>query len=112
MSADELKSLKSMPFEKALEKLEDIVDKMEEGELPLDEMIKNFENGNKLSRHCAQKLKSFEKKIEILTREDSSGGQWDEFDPDSGKRNTTYAEPETENQSEEDSDDYEEDSLF
>ncbi len=77
---------KALPFEEALDKLESIVDQMEEGELSLDDMIKCFEEGNKLSKYCSSKLKSFEKKIEILTREDSEGGEWTEFDAASGRR--------------------------
>jgi exodeoxyribonuclease VII small subunit len=73
-------------FEEALEKLEDIVDSMEEGDLSLDAMISRFEEGSRLSKYCGAKLKGFEKKIEILTREDANGGEWTDFDPESGKR--------------------------
>lgn len=72
-------------FEEALEKLETIVAKMEDGNLPLDQMIKYYEEGNMLSSICGGKLKELEKKIEILVRENSEGGEWKNFDPSSDK---------------------------
>ena len=68
MSKDKLKELEALPFEKALEKLEKIVEKMEDGELPLDDMIKNFEEATILSAICGKKLKAIEKKIEVSER--------------------------------------------
>lgn len=56
-------------FEKALEQLEDIVRKMEEGDLTLDESLKAFEEGIKLSRFCSDKLDEAERKVEILLKE-------------------------------------------
>lgn len=100
-----------MPFEKALEKLESIVARMEEGELTLDEMVKYYEEGNRLSKLCSTRLKSFEKKIEILSRDDGKGGQWQEFDPESGKRVST-ATINTDADSQECGEDNNEDSLF
>lgn len=55
-------------FEKDLEKLEVIVDALEEGGLSLDDSLKKFEEGIKLSRRCEKALNSVEKKIEVLTR--------------------------------------------
>ena len=59
-------------FEKALEQLEDIVRKMEEGNLTLDESLKAFEEGIKLSRSCSDKLDEAERKVEILLKEGDS----------------------------------------
>jgi exodeoxyribonuclease VII small subunit len=53
-------------FEKALERLEAIVKKMEEGELTLEESLKAFEEGIKISRFCIKKLDEAERKVEIL----------------------------------------------
>lgn len=78
-----IQELESLPFEKALEQLEAVVSKMESGKLSLDEMMKSFEEGSALSAVCAKKLKALEKKIEILVKEDSKGGQWKDFDSDS-----------------------------
>lgn len=55
-------------FEKDLEKLEEIVAALEEGELPLDEALKRFEEGIKLAKRCEKALADAEKKIEILTK--------------------------------------------
>lgn len=55
-------------FEKALERLEKIVEDLEAGNIPLDEALKKYEEGVKLSRACQERLNQAEKKIEILTR--------------------------------------------
>lgn len=55
-------------FEKDLEKLEEIVAALEEGELPLDDALKKFEEGIKLAKRCEKALSDAEKKIEILTK--------------------------------------------
>ena len=69
-------------FEKALENLEKIVTSMEDNQLSLDDMMKHFEEGKKLSDHCSKKLNEFEKKIEILVKENQKGGEWKEFGND------------------------------
>ena len=53
-------------FEDALEKLEDIVKKMEAGDLPLEEALKSFEEGIKLIRSCQYKLDEAERRVETL----------------------------------------------
>ena len=55
-------------FETALEHLEDIVSKLEEGSLSLDEALSRYEEGVKLARLCTKQLTEAEKKIEILTK--------------------------------------------
>ena len=55
-------------FEKAMEKLEKIVDDLETGNIALDEALKKYEEGVKLSRICRERLSQAEKKIEMLTR--------------------------------------------
>lgn len=54
-------------FESTLEKLEEIVQGLESGEMPLDESIKNFEQGIKLYKSCKDFLEDAEKKIQVLT---------------------------------------------
>ncbi len=56
-------------FEVALERLETIVDRLEQGELGLEEALGEFEVGVRLSRHCATYLRDAERKIELLVRE-------------------------------------------
>nr|MBP7734661.1 exodeoxyribonuclease VII small subunit [Spirochaetota bacterium] len=55
-------------FEKALQKLEEIAVKLEDGDLGLDESISQFEKGMKLAKFCRQKLDEAERKIEILQK--------------------------------------------
>jgi len=57
-------------FEKDLKKLEEIVAKLEDGDVQLEESMKLFEEGVKLSRLCSERLDKAEKKIEILTKDD------------------------------------------
>ena len=56
-------------FEKSIEELDDIVTKMESGDLSLDESLKLFEKGVKLTRSCQQTLADAEAKIEKLMNE-------------------------------------------
>ena len=55
-------------FEKSMERLEKIVEDLEAGNLPLDEALKRYEEGVKLSRACQKKLSQAEQKIEVLTK--------------------------------------------
>lgn len=55
-------------FEKDLEKLEKIVEALEEGGLPLEVSIKKFEEGIQLAQRCEKALSAAEKRIELLTR--------------------------------------------
>jgi exodeoxyribonuclease VII small subunit len=57
----------TLSFEKAIEKLEKLVDELETGDLPLDKALAKFEEGIKLSRLCQQKLDETEKKVSMLT---------------------------------------------
>jgi len=56
-------------FEQALERLETIVSEMESGTLPLEDMMKRFEEGRALAKLCSTKLNQVEKRIEILVKE-------------------------------------------
>ena len=60
------KSVKTPGFEQSLKELEILVEKMEQGELSLEESLDHFERGVKLSRACQQALKEAEQKVEIL----------------------------------------------
>ncbi len=59
----------TIKFEKALSRLETIVTELEEGELSLDESLKVFEEGVKLSKTCLKMLDDAEKKVEILVQD-------------------------------------------
>jgi len=57
-----------LKFEKAIQRLEKIVDDLEKGELDIDKSLEMFEEGIKMSRICSKKLNEAEAKIEKLTR--------------------------------------------
>ena len=56
-------------FEEALEELERLVSSMEEGELSLEDSMKAFEKGIKLTRECQSALQKAEQKVQILLNE-------------------------------------------
>lgn len=62
-----------MDFEKKLGRLEEIVQKMEKGDLALEESLKLFEEGVKLSRECQTRLTEAEAQVKKLTGFDESG---------------------------------------
>lgn len=74
--------MEEFKFEKAVEKLEKIVEALEGGEIPLDEALKKYEDGVKLARLCNQKLAQAEKKIEVLTRQMNGKLAAEPFNPD------------------------------
>lgn len=55
-------------FEAALAELESIVQKLEQGELSLEESLKQFERGVVLTRSCQKSLRQAEQKIRVLAR--------------------------------------------
>ena len=62
-------------LEKSLADLEKIVDTLEEGDLPLEKALKQFEKGVKLSRDCQAALESAEQRVQVLRiREDGIAG--------------------------------------
>lgn len=56
-------------FEKAMKKLEQIVQGLESGDLPLEKAINIFEEGVKLSKFCSNKLDETEKRVTILMQD-------------------------------------------
>jgi exodeoxyribonuclease VII small subunit len=64
------KNPSSPSFETALSELESLVERMESGELTLEESLKSFEQGIALTRSCQQALSEAEQKVEILTSND------------------------------------------
>ena len=57
---------KSFPFEESLSKLESLVERMEEGDLSLEDSLQTFEQGIKLIRECQNALNSAEQKVKLL----------------------------------------------
>lgn len=62
-----------MDFEKKLKRLEEIVQKMEQGEVPLEQSLQLFEEGVKLSRECHSQLNEAEMKVKVLVGVDENG---------------------------------------
>ena len=60
---------KKKTFEQAMKQLEQIVQDLESGDMPLEKAIKTFEEGIQLSKFCSQKLDETEKRITILMRD-------------------------------------------
>ena len=56
-------------FEAALARLEELVAELEKGDLPLEQSLKFFEEGIKLSRICNRRLEEAERKVEILLKD-------------------------------------------
>lgn len=59
-----------LSFEEAMEQLEEIVEKLEEGDVPLEKAIAYFQEGMKLSKTCHDKLQKVEKQMDQIMRED------------------------------------------
>jgi exodeoxyribonuclease VII small subunit len=57
-------------FEEALGRLEDIVKRMETGDMTLEESLKAFEEGIKLARLCSRRLDEAERRVEILLKQE------------------------------------------
>jgi exodeoxyribonuclease VII small subunit len=58
-----------LPFEAALERLEELVERLEAGDLALEDALAAFEEGVALSRRCARQLDVAERRIEVLLEE-------------------------------------------
>ena len=61
-------------FEEAMGRLEEIVESLDKGDLPLDESLKIFEEGMTLVNYCSKKLEEAEQKVTILIKE--AGGKF------------------------------------
>ena len=58
----------SPQFEQALAELEYLVERLERGDLPLEEALSTFERGVELTRHCQNSLKAAQQRVEILLK--------------------------------------------
>ena len=74
---------KKFNLEKALADLEELVEELESGDLPLEKAMKKFEDGIKLTRACQTALKEAEQKIEILLKS-ADGDELEDFVVDDG----------------------------
>jgi exodeoxyribonuclease VII small subunit len=72
------KAAKLPDFEQSMKALEALVERLEQGDLPLEEALKQFERGVALARSCQTALKAAEQKVEILLKDSTA-----EFKPES-----------------------------
>ena len=75
---------KPVDFEAAMRDLEEIVERLEHGDLPLEESLAAFERAVILTRSCQTALKEAEQRVEILLK-NAGGARVDDFDPDETK---------------------------
>jgi exodeoxyribonuclease VII small subunit len=73
-----------LDFETAMRDLEELVDRLERGDLPLEESLAAFERGVMLTRACQTALKEAEQKVEILLKRAGESAV-EEFTPDEPK---------------------------
>jgi exodeoxyribonuclease VII small subunit len=66
-------------FEDTFKKLETIVNKLENGDLSLEDSMKLFEEGMRLSRLCSEKLAEVQRRVEVLLKSESGGLQSEPF---------------------------------
>lgn len=69
-------------FEQAMARLEAIVGELEKGDLPLDESLKIFEEGIRLSKNCLKVLEEVERKVEVLVQDKNGKKQLRAFSSD------------------------------
>jgi len=68
-------------FEDALKKLEKIVEKLEHGNLPLEEAMEAFTEGVQLVKYCNQKLDEAESKVQMLLKDEQGAWATTAFEP-------------------------------
>ena len=68
-----------LTFETALERLESLIESMENGDTPLADLVAKFEEGSNLLKECQSKIKTAEKKIQKLNIEDGSTEELDDL---------------------------------
>ncbi|UCC39444.1 MAG: exodeoxyribonuclease VII small subunit [Candidatus Aminicenantes bacterium] len=83
----------TLSFEKALAELEKIVEKLEKGDLPLNESLAFFEKGVKLARYLREELEKAEKKIEILLKDEKGEVKEKPFKPEEKASSDEEEEP-------------------
>jgi len=73
---------KVISFEEAVIELEFVINKLEKGDLTLDESIEFFQRGIELSKYCNKRLDAIEKKISILIEDDKGNIREEDFKPE------------------------------
>ena len=88
-------------FERAMERLEAIVEQMESGKLPLEDLIVRYEEGMNLVKVCQERLANAEHKIEIIARNSAGKSVVKEFEPTQEAAATDKRTEEAENTNDE-----------
>jgi exodeoxyribonuclease VII small subunit len=83
----------AVKFEQAMARLEAIVGELENGDLPLDESLKIFEEGIRLSKNCLKVLEEAERKVEVLVQDKNGKKQLRAFSLDDGDGDAASLEP-------------------
>ena len=68
-------------FEDSLKQLQEIVEKLERGDLPLEDAMDSFTDGVRLARQCRVKLEEAENRVQMLIKDDQGNWTTGEFDP-------------------------------
>jgi exodeoxyribonuclease VII small subunit len=71
-------------FEASMAELEQIVERLEQGDLPLDESLRQFERGVALTRSCEAALKQAEQKVKVLSQRPGAEPELEDFEPEDG----------------------------
>jgi exodeoxyribonuclease VII small subunit len=87
-------------FEGAMDRLEKIVEQMESGKLPLEDLIVRYEEGTNLVKICQERLANAEQKIEIIARNSAGKAVVKDFEPT--RESATPEEPAAESESTDD----------
>ena len=71
-------------FEASMAELEQIVERLEQGDLPLEESLRQFERGVALTRSCEAALKQAEQKVKVLSQRPGTEPELEDFEPEDG----------------------------
>jgi exodeoxyribonuclease VII small subunit len=78
------KKTETVDFEQGMSELEAIVARLEQGDLTLEESLRQFERGVTLTRSCQNALRTAEQRVEILARRSGQNAETVEFEPEDG----------------------------
>ena len=75
---------KPLPFEKALERLEAVVEKLESGEVDLEKSIELYEEGRRIGQDCLKRLEALEERVRIVRRGAQGELETEDFEEQDG----------------------------
>jgi len=102
MSAKPKSTATEPTFETAMDRLEAIVEQMESGKLPLEELIVRYEEGMNMVKVCQERLTAAEQKIEIIARDSAGQAVVKPFEPDSAGNAPEPERPKNDNSNDDD----------